>query len=259
MGTRVRNARMVVNLPVHLKSLDDPQIRGEREISGIGQNEYREILDFDDEALVNAILRRIKITGKEITSTATGLDITILDTDKHQYLITITGTTDGTYTITVNGNDIDFVASGNTAEEIRDGLVAAVNAANDPAFAVAQGTDEIILREPRTTDTLATGVTKTNTGFFTTVTGPGGPDIEVTEEQIGVKTNGTHEILRRTSLTVTAGNFPNDPITDEDIDPVRQYNLKGTKGKCQVVIDLAGADGSTDVTIRLQLWGSALF
>lgn len=47
----------------------------------------------------------------------------------------VTGATDGTYTISINGNDYSFVASGNTADEIRDGLVAAVNGGSDPVTA----------------------------------------------------------------------------------------------------------------------------
>lgn len=41
---------------------------------------------------------------------------------------TVGGTTDGTYTITLDGADASFAASGNTETEIRDGLIAAIGA-----------------------------------------------------------------------------------------------------------------------------------
>ncbi len=45
--------------------------------------------------------------------------------------IDIDGTTDGTFTVTINGADYAFAASGNTAAEIRDGLIAAITADQD--------------------------------------------------------------------------------------------------------------------------------
>lgn len=46
--------------------------------------------------------------------------------------ITFTGTADGTYTVPINGVAATFVANSNTADEIRDGLAAAVDALTEP-------------------------------------------------------------------------------------------------------------------------------
>lgn len=59
--------------------------------------------------------------------------------------ISIAGTTDGTFTATVNGNDATFVASSNTAEQIRDGLSAAVALLGEPVALADVGTDDFTL------------------------------------------------------------------------------------------------------------------
>lgn len=55
----------------------------------------------------------------------------------------VTGATDGTYTITINGNDYSFVASGSTVAAIRDALVIAVNGGSDPVTAAPGGAGEL--------------------------------------------------------------------------------------------------------------------
>ncbi len=51
---------------------------------------------------------------------------------------------DGTYTVTINGNDAIFVASGSTTTLIRDGLVISVNALTDPVTAAnGVGADDL--------------------------------------------------------------------------------------------------------------------
>lgn len=44
------------------------------------------------------------------------------------HTLTVAGNTDGTYTVQLDGQNASFVASGSTATQIRDGLVAAINA-----------------------------------------------------------------------------------------------------------------------------------
>lgn len=57
---------------------------------------------------------------------------------------TVVDTTDGDYTITLNGVDYTFAASGNTAGEIRNGLVSAINAGSEPVTAAnGGGTDDL--------------------------------------------------------------------------------------------------------------------
>lgn len=57
--------------------------------------------------------------------------------------VDVDGTDDGSYTITINGNDYTFAASGNTATEIKDGLIAAVDGGSDPVDADTVDTDSL--------------------------------------------------------------------------------------------------------------------
>jgi len=59
--------------------------------------------------------------------------------------IDVTGTTDGTYTVKINDTEFSFVASGNSAAEIRDGLVTAINAGSEPVTAAPGGGDDLDL------------------------------------------------------------------------------------------------------------------
>jgi hypothetical protein len=52
-------------------------------------------------------------------------------------LVIVGGATDGTYTITLNATPFSFVAASNTQNDIRDGLVAAVNGGTEPVTAAA--------------------------------------------------------------------------------------------------------------------------
>lgn len=67
--------------------------------------------------------------------------------------ILIGGADDGNYTIQINGVDFSFVASSNSIEEIRDGLVAAINGGAEPVTAAPVSTDTITL----TADVAGTG------------------------------------------------------------------------------------------------------
>lgn len=68
-----------------------------------------------------------------------GATVTITKQTDAQY-VKVNGTTDGTYTITINGEDHSYVASGATANNIRDGLVTAINAGGQPVTAHAETT-----------------------------------------------------------------------------------------------------------------------
>jgi len=57
--------------------------------------------------------------------------------------IDVTGTTDGTYTVSINGVEVSFVASSNSAAEIRDGLVSAINGSGEPVTATPGGGDDL--------------------------------------------------------------------------------------------------------------------
>lgn len=59
--------------------------------------------------------------------------------------IDVTGANDGTYTVTINGTPFSFVASGNTAAQIRTGLVAAINAGSEPVTAAPGAGDDLDL------------------------------------------------------------------------------------------------------------------
>lgn len=59
--------------------------------------------------------------------------------------VNIIGTADGTFTVTINGNDYSFVAVAQTATQIRDGLIAAVNAGTDPVTAGVVDADTLSL------------------------------------------------------------------------------------------------------------------
>jgi len=59
--------------------------------------------------------------------------------------IDVTGTTDGVYTISINGTEFSFTASSNSAAEIRDGLVTAINAGTEPVTAAPGGGDDLTI------------------------------------------------------------------------------------------------------------------
>lgn len=81
--------------------------------------------------------------------------------------IDVGATADGTYSIPINGDTASFVASGNTATQIRDGLISAVNAltgAGAVVTAAISDTDSLTLTAdvagvPFTVGTLSAGLT----------------------------------------------------------------------------------------------------
>lgn len=75
---------------------------------------------------------------------------------------TVTGATDGTYTITLNGEDFSFVASSSTETAIRDALVTAINSGSVPVTAAPVSTDQLtvtadVLGVPFTSITASSG------------------------------------------------------------------------------------------------------
>ena len=79
--------------------------------------------------------------------------------------VLVGGVTDGIYEITINGVPFAFAASSNTAAEIRDGLVSAVNAGSEPVTAAPGAGDSLDL----TSDSAGLG-------FSITLTSNPGPD-----------------------------------------------------------------------------------
>lgn len=59
--------------------------------------------------------------------------------------VDINGTTDGNFTVTINGTDFVFPASGNTATEIRDGLIALIDAGSEPVSTAVVDADSFSL------------------------------------------------------------------------------------------------------------------
>jgi hypothetical protein len=59
--------------------------------------------------------------------------------------VNVDGAGDGTYTVTINGVDFDFVASSNTATQIKDGLIAAINGGSEPVTAASVDSDTLSL------------------------------------------------------------------------------------------------------------------
>lgn len=72
---------------------------------------------------------------------------------------TVGGTGNGNWTIPINGVNFTFAASSSTAEQIRDGLLAAINGGDEPVTAAAVSTDQLTVTadnagEPFTVGTL---------------------------------------------------------------------------------------------------------
>lgn len=128
--------------------------------------------------------------------------------------IEITGTTDGAYSVTIDGDtEADYTASGNTEEEIRDALLADLQASSKKISAEASGTDKILVESTDPDDA---------DGFTIAVAGPGGPDITVAQLVaqgqevpfgVGVVNDpraaeaGTQVRLPRTAAEITGGTF----------------------------------------------------
>jgi hypothetical protein len=81
--------------------------------------------------------------------------------------LTVTQATDGSYTVTIDGTEFEFVASGNTEGEIRDGLVAAINGGSVPVTAAASSTAALTLTADVAgnafTSVLSAGISKVET------------------------------------------------------------------------------------------------
>lgn len=56
-------------------------------------------------------------------------------------VVRVETSTDGTYRATINASNFDYVAAGKTIEEIRDGLISAINAGGEPVTASSGGVD----------------------------------------------------------------------------------------------------------------------
>jgi hypothetical protein len=59
--------------------------------------------------------------------------------------VTVTGNTDGNFTVTINGVNFTHTAATDTIEEIRDALIVLINAGAEPVTAAPVSTDEITL------------------------------------------------------------------------------------------------------------------
>lgn len=59
--------------------------------------------------------------------------------------VNVVGTTNGAYTVTINGTPFTFTATGSTATQIRDGLIAAINAGAEPVTAAIVDSDTLSL------------------------------------------------------------------------------------------------------------------
>lgn len=101
---------------------------------------------------------------------------------------TITGTTDGVYSVVLTYMGIEktatFTASSSTATQIRDGLEASIEALTWDGFAAFAGTDV-------STDALDVAANVAGAEFTMSVSGPGGPDIVVSATTTAPVTIGT--------------------------------------------------------------------
>lgn len=59
--------------------------------------------------------------------------------------LTITGSSDGTYTVTINATPFPVVAVAQTVAQIRDALVAAINGGAEPVTAIPDQADQIVI------------------------------------------------------------------------------------------------------------------
>ena len=59
--------------------------------------------------------------------------------------VQVTGNDDGTYRVTINGAHHDYAAVGKTITEIRDGVVAAIQAGSEPVDVTPSGTDSLVI------------------------------------------------------------------------------------------------------------------
>jgi len=73
--------------------------------------------------------------------------------------ITVLNAVDGAFTVTLNGVAFTFVAAGNTVTQIKDGLVALINAGSEPVTAASSGASTFTL----TADVAGTSFTSTLT------------------------------------------------------------------------------------------------
>ncbi len=261
----IGHAKPRAPITLQLKSNLSPQKRGIQQIGPIGDVATTRVIIPLTHAVISGFLARRRITGVENPGgNATTMTIIILATGVHEYLVTITGTTDGTYEILINGNVAGtFAASSNSIEQIRNGLILSLNAGNDPATGDPLDTDKIVVRDPgrpgdedrKNGPDKITG-TKENTGFLATQTGP---DITIAEQD-GFA-DGEDVIIPSEALTITSGNFPRDLILEETIDPVKRFSVRGSddsaqinpQGVFQAVISLNGA--SNAFKFNMQYWG----
>lgn len=119
-------------------------------------------------------------------------------------------TTDGTYTVTINGTEVaSFVASTNTATQIRDGVLSDLQASAAPVVATASSTNKILIEKDDFGDAFTitiptiSGYTKTQL-VAQDATAPFGAGV-VRDDRAAV--SGKQCRLPRLSTDVTAGLF----------------------------------------------------
>lgn len=234
-----------LNFESNVDDASNNKQRGEYKLTGIGNAEFRALVPLEHKVAQGEMDQAIAtIVGKAGTS-PTKLELTIIDTDTVEVTITITGNTDGTYKATINGVDHDFAASGNTIEQIRDGLKAVIDGGVQPVLTSNVDTDSIKVVQD---------ITTSKDVFTLIVTAPGAPDMTRSYDIAAVK--GQNTIYRSENNTITPADLPDQALNDPT--PPIKFSIKGTQGVLQVVILLVGADGTTDFDIIIEISGREL-
>lgn len=84
-------------------------------------------------------------------------------------LVNITGTDDGDYTVTINGTDFTYTASGATADTIEAQLISAVNAGSEPVTAAPGTGDQLTLTADEAGVPFTVSVTNADSNLNTAV------------------------------------------------------------------------------------------
>lgn len=155
--------------------------------------------------------------------------------------VTIAGTTNGTFTIDIDGEEIaSFAASSSTAAQIRDGLLADFGG-DEPVTAEASSTNQLLIEGTDEESDFTIDVASTGTGSDITATTlvAFGQEIPF---GVGVVTDpraaesGKQCRLPRLSTEITAGTFLGISLRDES----REYNAGGYADKSAVAIGKRG-------------------
>ncbi len=171
----------------------------------------------------------------------------------------IVGTTDGTFTITINGDDAAFVASSSTAADIAAGLVTAVNLLTQPVTAAPGAPDSVDCTADEAGVPFTISVDSTGVPADIVLTTPT-PSIGITEDVStwrGQRDDwyGLLETTRSSGVIETAGNvieaLPVDKIfIAQTNDPLAQTGAS--------TLDIGSVLGATGLNLfRTALWWSS--